>query len=66
MAREAKGKHKEIIPGKQKNVGVNAKKPRRSTKESRWRRPGTSARLRRKSKDTAAQNDTKPLEKAWH
>ena len=41
----------------------------RKTKQSRWRRPGTSARYKRKSGGNewnAAQNKTKPLEKAWN
>ena len=49
MAHEAKGKHKEIYPQEQKHVGVKSKEPRRKTKQSRWRRPGTSARNKRKS-----------------
>ena len=57
---------KKYILGNKRMWAWMQREPRRSTKESRWRRPGASARNKRKSKDTAALDNTKPLEKAWH
>ena len=70
MAHETQGKHKETYLGKQKNVGVKTMEIAALNKSERFGKGPELLRETNKSqsdtKETGAQNNTKPLEKAWN